>query len=239
MNQKVILGLLAESGIEIVVADDGQIALDILEKENNFSVVLMDAHMPNVDGFEATRKIRANPRYDHLVVVALSGDTASDDIKKMKEAGMQEHLEKPLKMDALYDILYKYHTTPLPQEEKVEDISHNTQEALFDPQQGLTISGGDHSFYDEILQEFLQTYNDSAQQLQKLINAKNLNEADAHLIDISGTAANIGATSLHKVTQEFKSALHDRASNLNELFQNYYKTLQKTLQEIQDYLASK
>ncbi len=55
INQKVLLGLLAGSGIELVLADDGQEALDILENDTNFLMILMDAHMPRVDGFEATR----------------------------------------------------------------------------------------------------------------------------------------------------------------------------------------
>ena len=108
INQKIIKGLLADTGIEVVLADDGQIALDILERDSNFLMVLMDVQMPRVDGFEATRQIRANPNYNHIVVVALSGDTAADNIEKMKVAGMSEQLEKPLKMTALYDILYAY-----------------------------------------------------------------------------------------------------------------------------------
>ncbi len=108
INQKVILGLWARSGIDVVVANDGVEALEILEKDNNFILILMDAHMPRMDGFEATRKIRKNPALNHIAVVALSGDTTADSIKKMTESGMNEHLEKPLRMDALYDIIYAY-----------------------------------------------------------------------------------------------------------------------------------
>ncbi len=108
INQKVILGLWAGSGIDVVVANDGVEALEILEKDNNFILILMDAHMPRMDGLEATRKIRKNPALNHIAVVALSGDTTADSIKKMTESGMSDHLEKPLRMDALYDIVYAY-----------------------------------------------------------------------------------------------------------------------------------
>lgn len=108
INQKIIKSLLADTGIEIVLADDGQIALDVLKQDSNFVMILMDVQMPRVDGFEATRQIRANPNYNHIVVVALSGDTTADNIEKMKASGMSEYLEKPLKMVALYNIFYAY-----------------------------------------------------------------------------------------------------------------------------------
>ena len=108
INQKVIVGLLKESGINIKIANDGQECLDILQEDPNYQIILMDAHMPRVDGLEATRQIRANPAYNHITVMALSGDTGVDDIRKMRDAGMEEQLEKPLKIAALYQALYCY-----------------------------------------------------------------------------------------------------------------------------------
>ena len=154
INQKVINGLLAGSGINIVMADDGQIALDILEKDSDFLLVLMDAHMPRVDGFEATRAIRSNPKYDHILVVALSGDTASDDIAKMKAAGMAEQLEKPLRMDSLYDILYAY--TGQESKEENSDYSEVVMTKALNGEKGLATCGGDEEFYHEILNELLK-----------------------------------------------------------------------------------
>jgi len=75
INQKVIVGLLKDSGINIKIANDGQECLDILAEDPNYPIILMDAHMPRIDGLEATRQIRANPAYDHITVMALSGDT--------------------------------------------------------------------------------------------------------------------------------------------------------------------
>ena len=83
INQKVIKGLLAGTGIKISMADDGKDALDMLKAHNDYFMILMDAHMPNIDGFEATKIIRSMPEYNKLPIVALSGDIAPDDIKKM------------------------------------------------------------------------------------------------------------------------------------------------------------
>ena len=236
INQKVIQGLLADSGIEIKIANDGQEALDILENDTNFLLVLMDAHMPRVDGFEATRIIRANPNYSHILVVALSGDTASDDIKKMTEAGMQEHLEKPLRINDLYDILYAYTGTSTQQQEIKEDEILVVMTKELNGDKGLDICGGDETFYHEILNEFIKTYKNSDEILTDLLNSHKTEEANKLLLDILGVTANIGAESLNETTQTIKHALVDKDENkYKALLVQYKMHLNALVDDIQNY----
>jgi len=233
INQKVISGLLADSGIELVIADDGQEALDILEQDDNFLMVLMDAHMPRVDGFQATREIRKNPKYDHILVVALSGDTAADDIAKMTNAGMAEHLEKPLRMEALYDILYAYSG-----EENNSDASEYIEVIMtkeLNGDQGLEICGEDVNFYHEILSEFVSTYEHSTQDLSKFLHANELQKADKLLLDIIGVTANIGAQPLHTIALEIKNALEDPEKSYLTLADEYHAHLENLIKDIKDY----
>jgi len=233
INQKVILGLLGASGIEIVVANDGQEALDILEKDDNFMLILMDAHMPNIDGFEATKIIRKDSKYDHIPVIALSGDTASDDIKKMLDAGMSDTLEKPLKMDALYDILYAY------------NINHNknTKSAtvkkdnslILDSASGLSICGDDKDLYIDVLKEFADDYVNSHNTLSFLVKEKKYADADKLLLDIVGVCANLGLQKLNAVAIEIKEKLKTDPGNLDTQLNLYQMTLQRTLDAIKEY----
>ena len=235
INQKVITGLLADTGIEITLADDGKEALDILETDSDFTMILMDAHMPRIDGFEATRAIRANPDYAHIVVVALSGDTASDDIKKMSDAGMQEHLEKPLRMDALYDILYAYtgNTQEFNKEEYIKVV--DTKELNGD--KGLEICGGDEKFYYEILNEFVATYENSTDKLSELLKSDNLVQADKLLLDIVGVTANIGADPLNKIASTIKEALKDtQEKSYLTLLEQYKEHLEELIADIKEYV---
>lgn len=234
INQKVINGLLADSGIELVIANDGQEALDILEKDDDFLMILMDAHMPRVDGFEATRAIRANPKYDHILVVALSGDTAADDIAKMSAAGMAEHLEKPLRMDALYDVLYAYsHNYEAKEESEFVEVVM-TQELNGD--KGLEICGGDEAFYHEILDEFSNNYEDSTHELGDLLKNGEIDKADKILLDIIGVTANIGADPLHDIAVEIKSKLSDQTGKSYLNLVDAYKThLDNLLKDIKEY----
>jgi len=228
INQKVIKGLLAGTGIEITMADDGQDALDILKRKNDFSLILMDAHMPRVDGFEATRTIRKNAQYNHIPIVALSGDIAPDDVKKMKNAGMQEHLAKPLKISALYDVFYAY-------TQKVSQKNHVPPQEL-NIKNGLKICGNDEAFYKELLHDFRNMYKDSTHLLGKYLRAGQLKKADALLLDIVGLTANLGADSFHSIAQEIKAALKDTTEqSYLTLVEQYQLQLNHLLLEIKKY----
>jgi CheY-like chemotaxis protein len=221
INQKVIKGLLANTGIEIVIANDGQEALDILENDKDFLMILMDAHMPNIDGFEATRIIRKNPNYDKILVVALSGDTALDDIRKMQDAGMSEQLEKPLKISNLYDILYAY-----TQESSAAKVPMTNE---LNGTVGLQVCGGDEIFYDDILHEFVDSYKDSTHKLGDFLHNKQFSEADRLLLDIIGLTANIGAGNLNKTASSIKTALLNQDDESYLKLVNIYKEQLDTL----------
>lgn len=243
INQKVINGVLNDSGIEVVMADDGQFVMDILEKDSDFEIILMDAHMPRVDGFEATRMIRANPAYDHIAVVALSGDTAVDDIRHMTEAGMEEHLEKPLKMDALYDVMSMYYTISesieeeAAAEEKVEELEIAVDVddlACLDYDLGLEICGNDEEMYKELLKEFFLGYKDSSKRLREVLVQKDYKTAQNILIDVKGTASNLGAKQFIYTTERFLEALSENNTAVyGVLFKDYQAYLLALLKSIQ------
>ena len=235
INQKVLVGLLAGSGIELIIANDGQEALDILEKDSNFLMILMDAHMPRVDGFQATRTIRTNPKYDHILVVALSGDTAADDIQKMRDAGMAEQLEKPLRMESLYKIFYAY--TGKKTNKNSDGCIDVVMTKDLNGDIGLQTCGGDEEFYREILSEFILNYSNSSDRLGEYLRSNDLHNADKLLLDIIGISSNIGANILSETASSLKLALGDtQEKSYFSLFDRYTIHLNRLLQDIRDYL---
>lgn len=233
INQKVITSLLAGSGIEIVIANNGQEALEILEKNSDFQMILMDAHMPVKDGYQASQDIRDEPKYEHIPIVALSGDTSADDIKKMRKAGMEEQLAKPLRIDALYDVMYCYFDID-DKDIKVDESSggiHDTDS--LHASKGLDISGGDNELYREILSEFVETYGDSDHLLDGYFVHDDAESAKALLLDIRGIAANIGAEQLSETAEELREALLDHTEvKYNALFEKYREQLYFLLHDI-------
>ncbi len=233
INQKVIAGLLSTSGINITIANDGQEALDILKNATDFAIIFMDAHMPVMDGFQATRAIRKNQKYDHIPIVALSGDTAADDIRNMLNVGMEAHVEKPLKMDALYDIFYIYTNAQESQNGSKESGNGSSE---FDTGKGLEICGGDKDFYLEILTDFASKYCDSAETIKKLINESDSISANKMLLDISGVAANIGADDLHNIAVDLKNSISNPTDleYINNL-KNYKRALHQVCEALKEY----
>ncbi len=96
VNQKVVTAVLRKRGFSIELANDGQEALDKLEKSATFDLVLMDVQMPVLDGLEATRLIRKDPRWDGLPIIAMTAHAMNGDKERCLEAGMNGYISKPV-----------------------------------------------------------------------------------------------------------------------------------------------
>lgn len=105
INRRVAIGFLRRLGLEPAVARDGQDVLDVLEARGPFDVILMDCQMPRLDGYEATAKIRGNPRFSDTRIVALTASALDEDVQRSREAGMDAHLSKPYDLEQLRSAL--------------------------------------------------------------------------------------------------------------------------------------
>jgi two-component system sensor histidine kinase/response regulator len=94
MNQQVALELLGEAGFRVTLAVDGKQAVDLMRPD--FHAVLMDVQMPNMDGYEATRLIRQNPAFAGIPVIAMTANAMQQDRQLAREAGMIDHVAKPI-----------------------------------------------------------------------------------------------------------------------------------------------
>jgi CheY-like chemotaxis protein len=113
INQEVMLAILKSLGIQIDVANDGFEALKMLthSQSSTFDLILMDCQMPNMDGYEATRRIRAGDAGDvfsKIPIAALTANTMNSEREKCLAAGMNEYLTKPINTDDLESLLAKY-----------------------------------------------------------------------------------------------------------------------------------
>lgn len=95
INQKVVLSLLQKRGYQVDVASNGVEALERLERKS-YQLVLMDIQMPLLDGLATTRRIRANARFDHLPVIAMTAHAMNGDKERCLDAGMNGYLAKPV-----------------------------------------------------------------------------------------------------------------------------------------------
>jgi CheY-like chemotaxis protein len=100
--------LLSQAGIQVVLANNGKEAVDILAKDARFDGVLMDCQMPVMDGYTATREIRKNEAFKELPIIAMTANAMAGDREKVIEAGMWDHIAKPLNVGDMFATIAKW-----------------------------------------------------------------------------------------------------------------------------------
>ncbi len=107
INQEVSRSLLEDAGLVVDLANDGQQALD-LAKQNTYALILMDMQMPRLNGIEATMAIRALPAYAQTPILAMTANAFDEDRQVCLDAGMNDHLGKPVDPNRLYEALLEW-----------------------------------------------------------------------------------------------------------------------------------
>ena len=107
INQEVAIGLLEDAAIQVDLAENGEIAVR-MSQENDYDVVLMDMQMPVMDGITATRAIRSDPRFKSLPIIAMTANAMDADREKCLDAGMNDHIGKPIDPDQLFSVLLRW-----------------------------------------------------------------------------------------------------------------------------------
>lgn len=108
LNQELARELLSRAGAEVVVAEDGEQSLQRIERDGPFDCVLMDCQMPKMDGYTATRHIRADARWAMLPVIAMTASALATDREAALDAGMNDHVSKPLDVQQMFSVIRRW-----------------------------------------------------------------------------------------------------------------------------------
>jgi CheY-like chemotaxis protein/HAMP domain-containing protein len=100
-----VTNVLEEEGMKCYIAENGKVALEVLEKHADIDLVLMDIMMPEMDGYEATRAIRKMEKYNKIPIIALTAKAMKGDREKCLEAGMSDYVSKPVNIEQLLSLM--------------------------------------------------------------------------------------------------------------------------------------
>ena len=217
INQNVISNLLKDTGIQLLIANNGEEAVNTLYEHPDVRMVFMDISMPVMNGYEAAQAIRKDFRFKNIPIVALTANIQPADVQRSYDSGMQEHMGKPFNVSAFFDAIKKYMGTDVRRMRKkkptaVQEVApKETKPAeVLDRSRGLEIVGGDEKLYAELLNEFLHMYHDAPRRLEAMLKEENYDDFKHLSHDIKGVAANLGANRVFEVARTLDKSAKER-----------------------------
>jgi len=208
INQEVACGILEQWGARVCVVDNGEQALAALRKDD-FDVVLMDMHMPVMDGLEATRRIHAEAEWAQLPVIAMTANVLPEDIERCLEAGMQDHVAKPIEVHKLLETLRRWvSVTPVTVLEPPPDQPEGPLPPLpgLDQSAGLA-RAGDQDRYVALLRRFAERYRPFEHECAEALRASDAEIAQRYIHTLKGVAGNLGARDIQMQAAELEADL--------------------------------
>ena len=203
MNQELALELLSSNGINATVANHGQEALQWLS-QRQFDGILMDCQMPVMDGYAATAAIRAMPEYKTLPIIAMTANAMAGDREKALQAGMNDHIAKPIDVAAMFNTMAKWIVPAQPallshaKEPQAPSMSIPQLPGI-NVERGLATTQHNHKLYRKLLRRFWQQYRHFEQEFSQAQTDADSSAAARYAHTLKGTAGNIGAQQLQQL----------------------------------------
>jgi two-component system sensor histidine kinase/response regulator len=226
MNQELALELLGSAGIEIVLANNGQEALDVLNGDARFDGVLMDCQMPVMDGYTATVEIRRNPDWAALPVIAMTANVIAGEREKVLAVGMCDQIGKPINLDAMFDILARWINPASPADSEPDATAPEAVPPVHRDEISLpvifgldTVVGMKHcrnkpALYQKLLTMFVDDFGDSAAILAQHLEGGDWEEAERRAHSLKGVTGTLGSESLQALAALLEKACRNRESEV-------------------------
>jgi len=175
-NQAIARKFLKSWNAEVVIANNGIEAINVLQNDRSFRVILMDIQMPEMDGYEASRKIRSFPQpyYQEVPIIALSASTLSGEREKVVEVGMNDYVMKPFNPERLY-MKIAQHAGKLVEKMLVQKETaakvRAQGETVIKFERFMRMAENDEEFYAELLALTIEDYHEFFEEVKQAIDA--------------------------------------------------------------------
>ena len=219
INQQIAVELLEGVGAGVTVTCNGREAVEKLSAmPTGFDMVLMDLQMPEMDGYQATARIRADRRLAHLPIIAMTAHATVEERQRCLAAGMNDHVAKPIDPAALFETVARHKpagdavpaVAPVPAAAGADPAL--PQIAELDTQDGLARVAGNRKLYLKLLCQFVEQHGSVIGQISTALAQGDTVLAGRLAHTLKGVAGNIGARSVHAAAGALETLIGDKAA---------------------------
>ena len=238
-NQEIAFEFLQKVKANVVIANNGKEAIEILDDNNEFDVVLMDCQMPVIDGYEATKLIREDNRFKDLPIIAMTANAMQGDKEKCINSGMNDYIAKPFDFVHFYEVLGKWIKvknidTLVINEDLKENSSLNIKDMKIE---GIDITDAlgrmaeDEKLLLSQLKRFIKSQSSFTENITEFIKNNDLSATIREVHTLKGLCGNIGANDLFNKTKDLEFYLKEKG------FDNQYLDLLESIKINLDILT--
>ena len=242
VNQQVATELLESAGASVSIANHGGEAVRILtegEQPPPFDIVFMDLQMPEMDGFTATRLLRGQPQLQELPIIAMTAHALVEERQRCLEAGMNDHVSKPIDPDTLFTTLMRWSKPrkvqaagPMARSTRAaEDRAFPEIEGV-DVADGLRRVAGNKRLYGDLLVRFASQQANAGAQIATAIESgdRKLAERIAHMVE--GVAGNIGLGQVFTAAENLERAIRKMDPDVPVLVEEFNRVISRQVRAI-------
>ncbi|SMG15060.1 response regulator [Dethiosulfovibrio salsuginis] len=236
INRDVALHFLADAQAIVTEARDGKEAVDLATK-SDFDLILMDIQMPRMDGLEATRTIRSRETHRRTPIIAMTAHAMKGDRERCIEAGMDDHIPKPVDPDVLIATAYRWifdksQGEPVLRVRKKE-FEESAQFPGIDLAAGLKRSGGDRNRYRSLLDKFIVEFFPLGESTMESLNAGNVQESSRLIHSMKGASATLGLLDVQRLSEDLENSIASGNLELDHI----WRELQEREREVHKLLS--
>jgi len=248
VNQQVATELLESEGAKVAVASNGAEAVRVLTEGDQpppFDVVFMDLQMPEMDGFTATKLVRGQPHLQKLPIIAMTAHVMADEVQRCLEAGMNDHVAKPIDPEAFFATLARW-TRAHPS--KILDLASRATSAGgeivlpeladVDVEAGLKRTAGNKRLYRDLLAQFAVRHESTGNTIKDAFESGDHNQAERLAHSLKGVAGNLGINQIFVAAGTLESAIRESEAGTGGLVEELSSVMDRQIEAIRAALSA-
>ncbi len=223
--------ILKQLEIDCVIVDNGGDAIEQC-RQNKFDLVLMDIHMPEMDGMETVRQIRNQYGDATTVIVALTADVVSDNRERIMQSGFDDFLAKPLSRSDLVRVLTRWVPNKIKTTRCKPAVMETASAEVLNRARGLELAGGDEKLWLSSVDLIKEQLPEQMKQIQQALTLNDYSDAAEIAHKIAGSASYIAASNLRTAVVAFEQAAKSKDTGLIE---KQLQGLKRAVSALYDY----